>query len=191
MKRTLKIIGLSLAGLFILLVIIGRTLGKPPAKTQAEAAQAPATPEPEVVPAASKGYQAIPGLSPVDVYLSLEKKGFEVKKEFGEEYASWKCMQKWPSLELTAEVIGRTADDVEVVRAMVMADGVNKEAVAGRDFVAFVASAPYEGSEPQTAHDWVIANFDQDSATTRIGGAHFTLRAPSAVYRMLTIEPVR
>lgn len=190
MKRTLKIIGLSLAGLFILLVIIGRTLGEPPAKAEQSATQA-VIPEPETSEPSPEGRKALPGLSPVDVYVSLENRGFEVKKEFSEHYASWTCVQKWPSLELTAEVIGPNADEVGVVRAMVMADGVTKTAAAGSDFVAFVASAPYEGSDPQTAHDWVIANFDQDSATTQIGGAHFTLRAPSAVYRMLTIEPVR
>lgn len=189
--KALKILALAVLAFVVLIFVVGlfadppSKAGSPSAPTEQPAA--PDTPESDEEVASS----LIPGLNPVDVYLSLENRGFTVKKDFGEGYASWSCVQKYPSVELSADVQGPSATEVNMVRAMVMADGVEKTALAGRDFVAFVASAPYTGAQPQVAHDWVIENYDMDGATLTVGGVIFTMKAPSVLYRMLIIEPVK
>jgi hypothetical protein len=135
--------------------------------------------------------QLIPGLAPVDVYLNLEQRGFTVTKDLKPGACSWMCEQLYPSVKFNASVYGPETDVVSFIRGEVMADGVEKTALAGRDFLAFLASIPYDGAESQAAHDFVVQNYDLDSSVARIGGVQFTLRAPSVVYRTLLIEPVR
>lgn len=189
--KALKIIALAVLA-FLVLTFVLALFSDPPVKTSSPSAP---TQEPEAPDVPESGEEVasdlIPGLNPVDVYLSLENRGFTVKKDFGQGYAIWTCVQKFPSVELSADVQGPSATEVNMVRAMVMADGVEKTALAGRDFVAYVASAPYKGSQPQVAHDWVIENYDMDGATLTIGGVIFTMKAPSVLYRMLIIEPVK
>lgn len=187
MKKALKIIGLSALAFIVLVILLG-VFSDPP--TEAERAAAAAA-QVEPAPAEEPPSRFIAGMNPVDVPLNLEKHGFTVKKDFGGGYTTRTCKQILPGVEYTAEVGGPGTRDVDMVRAMVMADGVTQTALAGRDFVAFVASVAYTGAQPQNAHDWVVANFDQDGATTTIGGATFTMKAPSALYRMLLIEPKR
>ena len=187
MKKAFKILGFAALGFIALCIVIGLTVDLPATSAVAKPAEEVAeqvTTSPEPTPAT-----IIPGLNPVDVYLTLEKRGFTVSKNLKPGQLSWTCKQSWPSVEFSAEVFGPEVDEVSFVRAEVMADGVNKTALAGRDYLAMMASAPYTGSQPQVAHEWVVANFDQDGATTTIGGTSFTLRAPSEVYRMLTIQP--
>ena len=189
--KALKYTVLALVGAFVLVMAIG-LLSEPPTAEERAAAEASSNEsQPPESEADEVAQHVIPGLNPVDVYLNLEQRGFTVTKDFSGGSAIWTCAQKWPSVDLTADVIGSSATEVTMVRAMVMADGVEKTALAGRDFVAMVASVPYDGAQPQVARDWVVSNYDQDSSTTTIGGARFTLRAPSDLYRMLLIEPVK
>lgn len=185
--KALKYIGIVVAAL-ILLSLIGAMFGDQPVKkverfTPSEEAT------PEVEPAEPDAPRVIAGLNPVDVYLNLEKRGFKVEKNFTSGALSWKCVQAWPSVQYESEVFGTSATEVTYVRSSVMADGVEKTALAGKDFLALVSSVPYTGAEPQKAHDWVMANYDQHEASIVIGSARFTIKAPTVVYRMLILEP--
>lgn len=183
-KVTLAIVG----GLFALLLITVLATDTPEAAAarQSEAAKA------EVAPVTAKSaHQVIPGLNPVDVYLSLEKRGFTVKKSYRDGYSLRTCIQEMPSITFSTNVGGPGTKEVDDVTATVMVDVAEKTVQAGRDFLAFVASVPYTDANPQSAHDWVLANYDQDGATTTIGGAVFTIKAPTVAYRMLMIQPVR
>lgn len=189
--KALKILALAVLALVVLIFVVGlfsdapSKAGSPSAPTEQPAA--PDAPESGEEVASS----LIPGLNPVDVYLNLEQRGFTVSKNLKPGELSWTCTQTWPSVEFVAETFGPEVDKASLVRATVTADGVNKTALAGRDYLALVASIPYTGAQPQVAHDWVLANFDQDSSTTNIGGATFTLYAPTEAFRMLTIQPSR
>lgn len=185
-KNIIKALLIGGGVLFLLIILVGIFVDAPPTTPSApvEVETEPVTDAP-VVP------EIIPGLAPVDVYLSLEQRGFIVEKDLQTGACSWVCTQEWPSVKFTADVFGPDVNSVSSVRADVMADGVNKTALAGRDFLAMVASVPYTGAEQQASHDWVIANYDTDSATMVVGGAQFILRAPSELYRMLIIGPVR
>ncbi|MBL7954398.1 MAG: hypothetical protein JNJ91_05125 [Flavobacteriales bacterium] len=184
--KALKIIGAVILGIIALGLIVGNLAG--PDTTQSEV---PTTPEAASEPEAQPAPTVISDLNPVDVYLNLEQRGFTVTKNLKPGQLSWTCRQTWPSVEFVAETFGPEVDRASLVRATVTADGVNKTALAGRDYLLLVASVPYTGAQPQVAHDWLLANFDNDSATTSIGGATFTLYAPTQAFRMLTIQPSR
>lgn len=134
-------------------------------------------------------HTVIPGSNPVDLYLSLEQRGFSVEKQFGSEMNSWTCTQDFGSVKYTTEVFGPEVDVTGSVRATVLADGVNKSAQVGADFLSFVASMPYEDAQPQKAHDWVVEHLNEDSANITIGSVRFLLRAPTDMMRMLLIDP--
>lgn len=186
--KALKILGAVIVAIVALGLIVGNLAG-PPAK-QAEAREKPqdTSLRESDQPAAASSTGAIPSLNAADVYLGLKERGFTVEKDLANG-ASFVCSLVSPSLELKAEVSGSSGTEVTLVRAMVMADGATKKAIAGRDFLAFIASVPYANAQPQAAHDWVIQYYDVDGATTTIGGAAFTLKAPSEHYRMLLVEP--
>jgi hypothetical protein len=181
-KITLSIIG----GLIALLVItvIATDTPEAAAARKAKAASAESGPAPAEVE-----HRVIPGLNPVDVYRSLEKRGFVIKKIHKDGYSVRTCIQEMPSITFSADVAGPGTKEVDNVTATVMVDGAGKVIQAGVEYLSFIASVPYTGADPQAAHDWVQSNFDTDSATTTIGGASFTIIAPTAFYRMLMIDP--
>ena len=189
--KALKILALAVLAFVLLIFVVG--LFADPPSTSAPHSAPTEQPAAQVTPESSEEVASslIPGLNPVDVYLNLEQRGFTVTKNLKPGQLSWTCTQTWPSVEFVAETFGPEVDKASLVRATVTADGVNKTALAGRDYLALVASIPYTGAQPTEAHTWVLSNFDQDSATTNIGGANFTLYAPTEAFRMLTIQPSR
>ena len=130
--------------------------------------------------------KVIPGLAPVDVYLSLTEKGFSVKKTFGEGLATWTCRVKKDYSDYLAEVLGNGPSSVSVVRASI----INTDGSANADgtvFLGFIATILYEGSAPEKAKQWVTDNIGE-KAETEIGGVTFQLLAPSRFARILTIS---
>ncbi len=186
--KALRYIIIVIAAL-VLLSLIGAMFEGQPTKKVEQPSTSEGQPELPTPIEASSSSRIIAGLNPVDVYLNLENRGFTLTKDFSAGYVIRTCVQKWPSVEYRAEVGGKVSDEADGVQATVMADGVEKTAEAGKDFLAFVASVPYTGAEPKKAHDWVLSNFNQDGASIVIGSARFTIKAPTVVYRMLMIEP--
>lgn len=153
------------------------------AEADSAAAAAAQAAEPEA-------HKLIPGVQPVDVHLSLKQQGFTVEPTYGDGI-TWTCKQTHPGVEFRADVYGPEVEKLSLVTATVMADASTKTAEAGTNFLAYVCSVPYDGSNPAQAAEWLRTNFNTDSATTTIGPVRFTLRAPSVAYRLLTIEPAR
>lgn len=175
-KVVISIVG----SLFLLLVIIVIATDSPEAAAERNAQQ-------EHI--AKAEHRVIPGLNPVDIYVNLKQRGFTVKDSYNPGYSIHDCEQAWPSVTFVASVGGPGSRAVDDIRATVMADGVQKTALAGRDFLALIASVPYTGANPDMAHQWVVDNFNRDSAIITIGGAVFVLKAPNPVFRLLSIRP--
>lgn len=134
---------------------------------------------------------AIPGLSPVDVYLSLEQKGFAVNRSGGGKNGMlWTCKSKDYGIDYEVAIFSHSTDDVETVNASVMVDVTKKQIKAARQFLSYIASLPYANANPQKAKAWVEQNFDKDKAGVVIGGVKFTIFAPSKMARMLLVEKV-
>lgn len=132
----------------------------------------------------------ISGITPVDVYLNLEKQGFKTKKQLGGEYGnSWTSTQSYDGMDITVETFSYNTNSVASVQASVMVDVSYKDIIAGKQFMKYISSLPYKNSKPEDAIKWVDENYDADKASTEIGDVKFTIYAPSAAVRMLMIEP--
>lgn len=131
----------------------------------------------------------IGGISPVDVYLNMEKIGFETEKDLSEEYGNmWTSSKSYEGMDCKVNTYSTNIDSVISVRAWAMVDLAYKNITATKQFIMFVATLPYDGANPELAQSWVNKNFDNDKSSTTIGTAKFTIYAPSVAVRMLDIE---
>lgn len=146
------------------------------------------SPKPEV----SKGptdVRYIPGLSPTDVYLNLEQRGFKTEKSFNSEFGNlWTSTHSVVGIDYRVEVFSYNIENVVSIKATAMVDANEKDIVATKQFFQLVSTLPYENASPEQAASWVDKNFNNNKATTQIGGVTFTMIAPTQYVRMLLIE---
>lgn len=134
----------------------------------------------------------IKGLAPVDVYLNMEKQGFTTVKQFDGEFGnSWISSKNYAGIDYKVETVSSNINKVESIRGTAMIDAARKKINATQQFFIYLSSLPYENSDPIKAGQWIKANFNNDKATTIIGDVKFTMYAPSASLRMVSIEKAR
>lgn len=130
----------------------------------------------------------INGLAPVDVYLNLEKTGFTTDKNLSDAGNLWTCKLNEQNINYVVTTYSTNTTNVSSVTATAMVEAGSKDIAATEQFFKFICSLPYDGSAPDQAAQWLSANFNNDKATTTIGDAKFTINAPSAAARTLSIE---
>lgn len=134
----------------------------------------------------------IMGLSPVDVYLNMEKQGFVTEKRLSSEYGNfWISTESVPGIDYRVETYSSNVNNVENVRASAIVDLSQKYISATQQFFVFISSLPYNGADPQRAGRWIQDNFNNDKATIVIGDARFTIYAPTSACRMINIEKAK
>jgi hypothetical protein len=132
------------------------------------------------------------GLMPIDVYSKMEKRGFTTKySDLADDGDLWMNEKKVDGNEyqVTYGSSGKSKSSIESVEGWVMIDPRGKIS-STMPFFIFIASLPYEGSNPKQAEKWIKNNFNKKRATTKIGEAKITIVAPSIWVRMMTIEPI-
>ncbi len=120
---------------------------------------------------------AIPGLLPVDVYASLEDRGYSCggPEPIGDDEVWWVCEGSDLSAEYVVEIWGPDGSSVRLVEVTAYSlDG----SPVDESLLAFVATVPYEGSNPEEAKLWVEENMDARRASTEIGGVQYKLYGP-------------
>lgn len=133
--------------------------------------------------------QYIPGLSPVDVYLNLEKQGFNTEDFFDAKHGNlWISKYSIPGIDYRVDTFSYNAENVVSVSATAMVDVGGKDIVATKQFFQFVSTLPYKNANPEEAASWVDKNFNNNGATTEIGGVTFIMTAPTQYVRMLRVE---
>jgi hypothetical protein len=139
---------------------------------------------------ATKTGNKIPELKPADVYLNLEKQGFTTTKNFSSEYGnSWDCKSSSAGIDYTVSVFSDDVNSVESVKATAMLNGgEDKQIVATKPFLKYVASVPFEGNDPTKFAEWLDKNFNNDKQSLIISDVKFTIFAPTKLLRMLVIE---
>jgi len=142
---------------------------------------------------ANKTGNKIPELKPVDVYLNLEKQGFTTTKQFSSEYGnSWDCKNSSAGIDYIVNVFSDDVNSVERVRATAMLNGnENKQIIATKPFLKYVASVPFEGNDPAKFAEWLDKNFNKDKQSLTISDVKFTIYAPTNLLRMLDIEKAK
>jgi hypothetical protein len=140
----------------------------------------------------SKVTGQLPGLSPVNVTLSLEQQNFtctQVKK--GVAYYERTCLKGLPSTVLFQVVIsGRESFIVDFIEIVVRQNG-NPDNKVATELLSFVATLPYDGASPEDARQWVentiptLSAKPDDAQEAVFGGVKFVLSGPPTA---LTLE---
>lgn len=131
----------------------------------------------------------IPGLSPSDVYVNLEKEGFKTEKTFDSENGNlWSSTRSANGIKYKVDMFSYSTKNVVSISATAMIDVNEKDIVATKQFFQFISTLPYDNANPKLAANWVDKNFNNNKATTTIGGVTFTMLAPTQFVRMLLVE---
>jgi len=170
---------------------------KEPETGKAEVAQKPSQeqqqhkrePKPEAKAEPEPAPSNIPGLTPQDVYLNLENRGFECSEPelMGPENdVRWTCEQQEAKGKYLVEIDSKDANSVRLLKAWVIShEPARTDALAG-DFLGYVARVPYEGAKPEEAKAWVEHNVGS-KASAEFGGVSYTLGG-NAGRRFLELE---
>jgi outer membrane biosynthesis protein TonB len=131
----------------------------------------------------------IPGLTPQDVYLNLENRGFECSEPEltgSGDQVRWTCKKQEAKGEYLVEISSKDANSVRLVEAKVVSNDPARADALAQDFLGYVARVPYEGAQPKEAKGWVERNVGH-KASAEFGGVSYTLGA-KAGSRFLVIE---
>ena len=121
----------------------------------------------------------IPGLTPQDVYLSLENRGFtcsEPEVMGHENDVRWTCERQEAKGRYLVEINSKDANSVRLLKAWVISPReppARADALA-QDFLGYVARVPYEGAQPDEAKEWVEQSVGR-KASAEFGGVSYTL----------------
>lgn len=133
----------------------------------------------------------LPGLSPVNLTVGLEKQNFTctaVKKQLA--YYVRTCLKGLPSESLFQVVIyGREPFIVDFIETSVK-QNKNPDNKVAADLLGFMASYPYEGATPQAAKTWIentipaLSGSPENAQEMMFGGVNYVLRGTPAAYTL-------
>jgi hypothetical protein len=141
--------------------------------------------KPELEPAPRN----IPGLTPQDVYLNLEDRGFKCSEPElmgSDNEVRWTCEKQEPQGEYSVEINSKDANSVRFVEARVSSNEPTRADALARDFLGYVATIPYEGAQPEEAKAWVEQHVGS-KVSAEFGGVSYTLGG-KAGRRFLELE---
>jgi hypothetical protein len=140
-------------------------------------------PEPESAP------RNIPGLTPQDVYLNLENRGFECSEPElmgADNEVRWTCEQQESTGEYLVEINSSDANSVRLVEARVISHEPARADALAQDFLGYIARTSSEGGQPEEAKAWVEHNVGS-KVSAEFGGVSYTLGG-TAGSRFLELE---
>jgi hypothetical protein len=161
----------------------GEVARKPSQDQQQHKQKSKSKPEPE------PAQRNIPGLTPQDVYLNLENRGFKCSEPqlMGpEDDVRWTCERQEAKGEYSVEINSKDANSVRLIEAKVISYEPARADPLAQDFLGYVARVPYEGAQPEEAKAWVEHNVGS-KASAEFGGVSYTLGG-KAGRRFLEIE---
>jgi hypothetical protein len=162
---------------------------KKPQTVKSEVAKKPSQKQQQQEPEPKPAPGNIPGLTPQDVYLDLENRGFECSEPelMGHDNeVRWTCEKQESQGEYVVEINSSDANSVRLVEARVVShDPAHADSLA-KDFLGYVARTPYEGAQPEEARAWVEQNVGS-KVSAEFGGVSYTLGG-KAGSRFLKLE---
>jgi hypothetical protein len=184
-------IWLWIGAVFIVLAIIGSALPKPEVDTQSNAAQ----PQQAEQQQPEQQQPELENLYQEDVTVNLEKRGFEFADgEYGKKYYTQlgEYRNPYAMTDAYVQTTGYAYSRIFSVDTTVMYYGDPENAdVSAREILGYVATLPYEGSQPNEARAWVednVSKVDEGVVkTATFGGASYELYGPMTA-RTLEID---
>jgi hypothetical protein len=162
---------------------------KKPETVNGEVANKPSQEQHQQKPEPETASRNIPGLTPQDVYLNLENRGFKCSEPelIGpDNEVRWTCEKKGANGEYLVEINSSDANSVRLVEAWVISDDPARADGLAQDFLGYVATVSYEGAQPEEAKAWVEQNVGS-KASAEFGGVSYTLGG-KAGRRFLKLE---
>jgi hypothetical protein len=162
---------------------------KKPETVKGEVAKKPSQEQHRKKPESEPAPSNIPGLTPQDVYLNLENKGFkcsEPKLMGHQNEVRWTCEKQEAQGEYLVKIDSSDANSVRLVKARVISHDPARADALAQDFLGYVARVPYEGAQPEEAKAWVEQNVGS-KVSAEFGGVSYTLGA-KAGSRFLELE---
>ena len=162
---------------------------KKPETVKGEVAKKPSQEQQQKKPEPEPAPRNIPGLTPQDVYLNLENKGFkcsEPKLMGHQNEVRWTCEKQEAQGEYLIKIDSSDANSVRLVKARVISQDPARADALAQDFLGYVARVPYEGAQPEEAKAWVEQNVGS-KVSAEFGGVSYTLGA-KAGSRFLELE---
>lgn len=163
--------------------------------SSSSAATTPVSTESSEVEEPELAAPTLPGIAPPDIYLNLEKEpyGFQFGGWQGDNILS-KCGQSF-DLDTGADLSACIyTDDVNRV-VWIEAEVVGLSADAAEWLLPYVATAPFDGNDPEKAATWVKRNWrkvrEGKPISTTIGPAKFELLGNGKTYVALEIKPAK
>lgn len=134
--------------------------------------------------------QYIPDLAAVDIHGNFTNKGFILKKDLNLKLASWICTQETSETFYEVTVYGKGPMQITRIEAVALNYTNRKTSSVVIEFLAYVATIPYKGSQPAQAKQWVINNINKN-ASMSIGPVRFEIYAnpDSPRSRILEMKP--
>jgi hypothetical protein len=120
--------------------------------------------------------EVIPGLVPVDIHLNLENMGFTIDKEIGVNGCFYNCTKTKVECDFHCRVYGKNPSSVEEIKASYMSYTGESVGESAKTFLGYIATMPYDNSNPLKAKKWVLDHINKD-ATTNIGGVNYEMFA--------------
>jgi len=187
-KRQKLIIKIALSGIvFCCLCVLPIAILNPSTQTILPTTIPPAsqptkTPEPTATP---KEPALLPGLSPVDVTVSLEQRRLACNTDQGELYYTRTCKKEEAGASVIVVVYGRELFTVDLIETTVF-QPIDPGTDLAASFLGFIATMPYDGATPEEARAWVESNVSAGiEAETTFAGARYRLSGPPSA---ITLE---
>ena len=140
-------------------------------------------------PVVNNNSKYIKGLLPADVYGNMNMRGFKTE-QFLETGMGHTWISKLSKDGFDYEVAAWSENDrkkVQTVKASVICNPPNN-ILETIPIFQMVSTLPYDNAQPQAAANWVFDNFEENGASTSIGGVKFTIIAKTDYSRMLLME---
>jgi hypothetical protein len=150
---------------------------KKPETVKGEVTRKPSKEQQKSEPKPEPASRNIPGLTPQDVYLNLENRGFKCSEPelMGpDNEVRWTCEKQEANGEYLVEINSSDANSVRLVEAWVISDDPARADALAQDFLGYVATVPSEGAQPEEAKAWVEQNVGS-KASAEFGGVSYTL----------------
>jgi hypothetical protein len=128
------------------------------------------------------------GLQPVDVYLNLTNKGFSKKgPSLIDGTYIIECRKEERGIIYNVAIFGPSVSSVNAIKADVIQSTRPQEETgeAAKDFLGYIASIPFKGSDPAANRQWVEEHVDGGEAT--LDGVKFSVNANAPFVRLLKI----
>jgi hypothetical protein len=134
--------------------------------------------------------KSIPGLSPGDIHLNFEKKGFSIEKNITSDGSTWTNKKSINGIDYqVVTYCNKGVNAVDNIRVWAMRSEPQLNKVEDmKAFLKYSVSIPYDGYDQNKVNEFIDNNYYNKNSSIVISGVKFTLSCPTEFVRQIDIE---